>query len=148
LVLRSGQIYHLQAQYICAELAANGSRLSYRKSPSGKKIAHVNLRDISSSQLVYAINGITKDNVIITAGDVFKFLNTTLQSYPNSSIWPEQTGTAKGTLEESAPNWRVGKSSAPVVLASGEKINVDQVTYLKPGKNSRCNPVGTLYRVG
>ncbi|KAK6058828.1 hypothetical protein COOONC_03581, partial [Cooperia oncophora] len=83
----------------------------------------------------------TNDNVIITAEDVWKFLNISLQSYPNSSIWPEQTGTAKGTLGEFAPNWRKEKSSAPIVPATGREINVIQVPYLKPAKNSSCNPV-------
>ncbi|KAK5970243.1 hypothetical protein GCK32_000860 [Trichostrongylus colubriformis] len=79
------------AQYLSAEMAANGKRFSYYKDPSAKGstscVSYVKTADIPP-HLVEVINGMSNKTVIITARDVWSFMNIALKKYHGSSMWP------------------------------------------------------------
>ncbi|KAK6060155.1 hypothetical protein COOONC_02190, partial [Cooperia oncophora] len=92
------------AQYLCAEMAARGRRLSFYKSE-----AYVTSEDIPAD-FVEVINSINNSNTTITARDVRSFVNCMLKRYHASSLWPEQY--TEDEMEMKLPVPEAGASTA------------------------------------
>ncbi|KAK5983045.1 hypothetical protein GCK32_004573 [Trichostrongylus colubriformis] len=87
------------AQYISAEMFATGRKFSYYSNPSAKgSTAYVHTGDIPP-HLVEVINAMSDGSVVITARDVWSFMNTALRKYHGTPLWPEHSGRELGTEE-------------------------------------------------
>ncbi|KAK6023672.1 hypothetical protein OSTOST_10531, partial [Ostertagia ostertagi] len=76
------------AQYLLAEMAMKGKRISRFEDPSaGGRTAFVTNADVSSD-LLDILNIMAQGSVHITGLDVSKFLNDALARYYSTSMWP------------------------------------------------------------
>ncbi|KAK6034211.1 hypothetical protein COOONC_28282 [Cooperia oncophora] len=137
LVFCSDSIYYEQAQYVCAELAASGCRLSYCVDPDGGKSSpYVSTADIPS-HLVDTINGMTNGHVIISARDVWAFLNDALKRYRDCSLWPEQSGGEEEMFGKAVPN-ETGEPPAPLFKV---EVDADEQPLVKIEPGSAKGPM-------
>ncbi|KAK6034349.1 hypothetical protein COOONC_28147 [Cooperia oncophora] len=90
------------AQYLCAEVTISGGRLSYDTDLKGRKAsAYFTTADIPP-HLVEVING-TSSKEVVTARDVWTFVNGALMKYHGTTAWPSDY-QEEDESEKAVPN--------------------------------------------
>ncbi|KAK5973650.1 hypothetical protein GCK32_008421 [Trichostrongylus colubriformis] len=110
------------AQYITAEIIAAGRQLSYYEEPGRGSVAYVTTAGIPP-HLVEVLNGLSTGSVVITARDVFSFVNEALRKHYGTSLWPGSYEEEEG-VEEAVP---VGNEVPVACLEEKPKVKVEVV---------------------